>query len=111
MKCMVCFQKREMNCTYKGIIVCSEGCYIHLEQIGIGKLIIGKEEQLKRYKRFVQMLQVEKDCEDLIFGEDKEKAIREIDRSIKDARENMLVIKNHIDLLKKHPEVRLQHLF
>ncbi len=105
---MVCFQKeKEFEYVYKGVSVCSKGCCIHLEQIGIGKLLIGKEDHLKRYRGYVKSLQIEIEGDGTYFGRTK----KEINRTIREACEDIAVIREHIDLLKNHPEVRLQYLF
>lgn len=108
MKCMVCFQKeKEFEYVYKGVSVCSKGCYVHLEEIGISNLLIGKEDHLKRYSVYVKSLKIEIEGDGTYFGRTK----KEINRTIREACKDISVIKEQIDLLKKHPDVRLQYLF
>ncbi|MEI5877150.1 hypothetical protein, partial [Bacillus paranthracis] len=69
MKCMVCFQKeKEFEYVYKGVSVCSKGCYVHLEQIGISKLLTSKEDHLMRYRVYVKSLKIEIEGDGTYFG-------------------------------------------
>ncbi|PDY82752.1 hypothetical protein CON06_10125 [Bacillus cereus] len=110
---MMCFEEKEMNCKYKGVAVCSEGCKKDIENLGIEKLITKKEEDLKRFKRDLIFYQSEKPRTGITFenieygGRTKE----EIDQDAEETRVNIPILEEQIELLKKHSDVRLKYLF
>lgn len=113
MRCMACLEKIEMNCVYKGVVVCSEDCRKNIEDIGIERLIINKEERLKRSKLELKALQSEKECEGITFEGVPygRRTKEEISEDIEDTKTNISTLENQIPLLKQHNDVRLKYLF
>ncbi|CAM4253403.1 hypothetical protein BAQ48_07720 [Bacillus luti] len=101
MKCISCDQEiKGKGYLYNRFNVCSEEgkCLDELQNEGIEELIYKKERWIERFTNYLQELE-EQSSED----NKEEKKLR--------ISETIGVLKEHMEKLKKHPDVRLQYLF
>lgn len=101
MKCISCDQEiKGSGYFYNGFFVCSNQgkCLYELQVEGIEELIYKKERWIERFTNYLQELE-----EQSPEGNKEEEKLRKS--------KTIEVLKEHMEKLKKHPDVRLKYLF
>ncbi|MDA1569396.1 hypothetical protein PDK93_25440 [Bacillus cereus] len=119
MRCIVCLdqkKKEELNFTYKNIPICSVECQEYLRSYGMDGFIKHQENDLEWEEECIIALYTEMET-GIVLGMEEDgygyesRTDEEIEKDIELRMKKRKLLEEQIKTLKKHPDVRLKHLF